>query len=164
MELIVGFSKRKAFGSWVIRKFEGTEFSHVYLRFEVKKWQTSLVYHAVGGGVGYVGHQNFLKENVVIRESRILIADSERDALLKWCAERAGAKYSYFQLVRLAWRRICLKLGLAVPRTVQDPANFVCSELVGRTLQVAGFSFLEDPEDLGLREVAVIVAQIARPD
>lgn len=164
MDLIVGFSKRQGLGSWVIRSFEGTDFSHVYLRFEIKKWQTSLIYHAVGGGVGYMGQSKFLECNDVVREIRISIADSERDVLLKWCAENAGATYSYAQLVRLAWRRICLKLGVAKPRTVQDPANFVCSELVGRTLQIVGFSFLQDPEDLGLREVAAIVAQIGPKD
>lgn len=57
-QITIGFSKSKKFlpiGSWLIRAYMGTPYSHVYLKFYSQSLNRTLIYEAVGGGVRFIG-------------------------------------------------------------------------------------------------------------
>ena len=134
-DVYIGFSKtRKWFAifSWLIRLFERTPYSHVYLSWTPNSIGTPVVYEASGAMLKFLNKNIFDKKNKTIESYRIVIDNNEKKALVKWCLENAGVDYGFTQLFGIALQRI---FNLSRNPLSQGRKSQVCSELVGSVLE-----------------------------
>lgn len=125
MKVYIGFSRHKTgILSSLIRKVQGTEYSHVYIRRDSKYGE--YVYQASGLQVNFMNINTFLEANVVCEEYEFDIPEDKHDDLIRFCIKYAGKPYGTKQLIKM-----CLKeLGFKVSKGDKDE-SFVCSELGG---------------------------------
>jgi len=131
-ELTVGFSKSKKkmpIASWLIMLYEGTGFSHTYLRETLRVFKDDLIIHASEGAVQRMSQYQFDKKHEVVEEFIIEIEDKElyqelKDKMHKY----SGAPYSIMQNVGIIYVNIMKCLN----RNVENPwqIGWNCSELV----------------------------------
>lgn len=132
--LHVGFSYPKKFkiGAWLISKWMCRPYSHVYLRFPANKI-SSTVYQASHGMVHFSTEENFLKNNVSIKEITLNTEEISRLVILQHCMNLAGEGYGYIELVKIFLLDICDYIGLKVYS--HNGRGYICSELVGEVLE-----------------------------
>jgi hypothetical protein len=129
--LYVGFSYPNKFklGAWLIALWQGTTYSHAYVRLERKNAQ-SFIFHAAHGMVHFRSGSNFIKENKVEKEYVVEVEDSTMHAFTDYCIDLAGEPYAKVELVKIFLSDLCYKLfGRQI--LFKDSRGYVCSELVG---------------------------------
>lgn len=137
----IGFSKSKkklAIGSWLIRWYMRTEYSHTYLGFYSSSLDRDLKYEAVGSGVRFVGKIEWETHAQEVCKYSIDVSDKEFVEVLQYCIDNAGADYGFMQNIGIVLANI-LKLEKNIWRRGEN-----CSELVGRLLELKGYSFSKD--------------------
>lgn len=143
MNIIVGFSKRKGFLSWLIRKAENTPYSHVYVRYWNPYIQEMLILHAAGTMVHCSTVELFLKhKNSVIKEYVIPVESEQLKQVIKFSMRQSGKPYGMTQLIGMAWSRILKQL---FGKTHKNPfgdkeRTMVCSEFVAHVLNLVGYN------------------------
>lgn len=163
-EISIGFSKpvNRFFPivSYLIRLIEGTEYSHVYLKWYSEKYKTFLVYQASSSFVNFMGTKNFFHHNREIKEYRLQVTDDEFDEFMRWAIVNSGTGYGVMQLVGLAYVKIMKKVGLKVSNPFRNGTKRqVCVELVGYFLKnILGTRISDDLDSMGLREIESFVA------
>jgi len=133
----IGFSRPSKWKllSWIIRKVQGTDYSHVYLRFHSDSLDRDLIYQASGLQVNFVGKTLFEKDHIAVKEFDLQISDEAHKKALQFAVDTAGMPYSIKQLFGI------LVYSLTGKRVLQDGRSaYVCSELVAQMLS----------EDLGI--------------
>lgn len=136
--ITIGFSKSKkklAFGSYAIRMFQGTEYSHVYIKFKSDSLQRTLIYEAVGGGLRFIGTKVWESHAEEVASFSIDISQENYIILMQYCVDNAGTEYGFTQNIGVA---ICELLNLK-KNPFKDGKN--CSEVVGEILKLEGFVF-----------------------
>lgn len=95
----IGFSYRKGFapGSWAIRAYEQTKYSHVYFA-TTTKWKTDLIYQASGTMVNFMAGAVFYNLNGVYREFEFDVSDNAYDNFMCWATTTCGKPYASKQL------------------------------------------------------------------
>lgn len=160
--LTIGFSTPKKFKvlSWLIRKVERTEFSHVYLAFRSESLNRKLIYQASGLQVNFVGSALFSEHHKVLVEFTIPITDQEKKQILTSCVDLAGYPYGMKQLIGLAWVRFVGLFGKKITNPVNDGRKTnICSELAGYIL-VKYFNYkIEDLDSLSPKDVWLLLKQ-----
>lgn len=131
-QIIVGFSKPKTKFkplSSIIRWFDGSDFSHVYIKFYSSKYDRWLIYQASGIQVHFVEKSRFESKVEIIDEIILDISDETYRTVIQKCIDLAGAGYGVGQLFGYVIAKV-LKLN-------KNPFNrgYVCSELVAELLQ-----------------------------
>jgi hypothetical protein len=138
-QVTVCFSKsrnrRFPIGSWLIRWYLGTAYSHVSYHFEAEKYDCTLVYEAVGSGIRFIEKQNWLQHAEIVSSYSLTIPDSIYEKMMFVCIKKAGLPYGYSQ-----------NLGVVVAdilnlRHNPLPAHENCSELLAEILEEAGYVF-----------------------
>ena len=131
MKLTIGFSSPKKFkiGAKLIQLWMNKPYSHVYLKFDHNSGRKS-VYHAAHGMVHFIAYENFLKQNITIKEYEIEITQEQRAKLLDHCLDIAGDPYSVMELVQIAAVDLCNSLKIDI--IPEDKHGYICSELVGQ--------------------------------
>jgi hypothetical protein len=142
----IGFSKSKKFlaiGSWVIREYMDTSYSHTYLVFT----EEDLIYEAVGTGTRFISTPEWENHAVEVKSYRILISDQSYLELKNYCESRVNVKYGFWQ-----------NLGIVIAeifKLKKNPFNsgLNCSESVGRILIKEGYVISKNvnlltPEDI----------------
>jgi len=118
--------------SWAIRAIEGTEYSHVRLRF-TKKSGINMVYEASGVDVNFRGPLALEeKPTEVVHSYKLDITPEQFSKMVDLCVYHAAVNYGYIQLVGILLVRV---LGLVKNPLSQGRKSQVCSEVVGRFLQ-----------------------------
>jgi len=140
--IIIGFSTHRgpSLLASLIRRAEGTEYSHVYLRVYSESLDRWLVYQASGLAVNFMGFERFLQHNIIIEEYQIQVTQAEKQAILRFCVDEAGVPYGSKWLVGMAWVRLA---KLWFDRKVGNPfpsgqATYACSKLMGYVLKLLG--------------------------
>jgi len=135
----IGFSKptykAKPFPifSWLIRLFEGTPYSHVYIEFSSKYLNRDLVYEAAGLCVHFAGGKLFHTQVHVIREFKIQVSDAAYKRALQFAIDNTEKPYGVIQVLGLAYVVVMRRLGKRVKNPLGDgKASYVCSEIVAR--------------------------------
>lgn len=130
-KIYIGFSSPKKFklGAKLIQLWQNQPYSHIYLRFESSKIQSS-VYHAARGMVHFRSLENFKKENNIIKEYIIELLDEDRYKLLDHCISLCGEVYGYLELAQIFAFDICTFIGINIK--FENLKGYVCSELVGQ--------------------------------
>lgn len=128
-KLVIGFSKPKSFWkpfAWLIRLYERTPFSHVYMKHFSDKYQAWLIYQASGAQVNFMSEKNF--NHVAIKTSEFLfdISDDDFDSYMAWAIQNAGAPYSMKKILEIVLRKDIWP---------SSEPQWVCSVLAGFALK-----------------------------
>jgi len=136
LSVIIGFSKPKGvffpIFSWVIRLFERTEYSHVYVRWHSKGAGVDVCYEASGNEVKFICKNVFDARIIPIKEYEIEITNEQYRKLLHFCMSNAGQHYGVKQVFGI----LLVKLFRLKKNPFSDGrASWVCSELAGQILK-----------------------------
>lgn len=133
--MYIGFSYPKKFklGAWIISKWIGKPYSHVYIKFESNKIPNT-VYHAANGMVHFIAEENFKAVNNVIKEIKLPHSDIARKVILSHAIYLSGIKYGYTELFKIFISDICTYLNCPILKSYNG-AGYICSELVGEVLE-----------------------------
>lgn len=150
----IGFSRplKKKFPifSWLIRLYEGTPYSHVYIRWETK-YGLDICYHAASLFLHFLSDGCFKKEIEVVEEFSFDISDSQFDEFMKFCLETCGQDYGLLEVFGIPLMDL---LKLSHNPFGKGTDKEFCAELVVRALgkmSVSGLPF--DADRVRLKEV-----------
>lgn len=134
--LIVGFSKSKGFKpfSWLIRLFEGTKYSHNYLKISNNYFLDFDIYQASKNMVNHVVEKHFLEENAVVAEFSIPVDLEQKKAILNYARHKLGRPYSTLTIAGI----FLSKFGIHINSLFKGEQSYICSELVARALKDSG--------------------------
>lgn len=130
-KIIVGFSRPKKWNilSYLIMKFQRTNYSHVYVKFRSESLNRDLIYQASGLQVNFVGSSLFYEHHIVVGEFELEISAEIYKKTLQFSVDKAGSPYSMKQLFNI------LLYTFTGKSILKDGRNaYICSELVGEIL------------------------------
>lgn len=143
--LQVGFSKPKnkclPIGSWLIRLYQRSAYSHVYLKFYGKSINRWLVYEAVGNGVRFIGSTMWEKHAEEVDSFTLDVEDELYTKIMQYCVDHAGIEYGFMQNIGIAIARL-FKMNNNPFRKGKN-----CSEAIGEVLELKGYQ-IDKPLDL----------------
>lgn len=117
--------------SYAIRAVQGTEYSHVRLRW-VNSTGRDLIYEAGGSSVHFIGTLAQKQHKVkIVKYYEIDLNREEYRELIDTCMEYAGLKYGILQILGIG---IALACNRKTNPFADGKYTMVCSELVGRVL------------------------------
>lgn len=141
----VGFSKPRnrvfPVGSYLIRLFQRTKYSHVFIKFHSASTGRDLVYEAVGGGLRFVGQKVWSDHAESVDEFEIEISDSAYTTIMAYCIDNAGTPYAHMQNIGIALA------NLFHLRKNPWKSGMNCSELLANILALDGVKITK-PLDL----------------
>jgi hypothetical protein len=135
-KLTVGFSKSKKFlpiGSWLIRLYQWTDFSHVYLRRKSRAFDLDIIIHASEGLVIRMSSVQFDKKHTVVKEYEIEMTDGKYSELRNLMHYYSGDNYSVMQNLGIVLVDIARVFGWRIKNPWQKGWN--CSEFVMAVLK-----------------------------
>jgi hypothetical protein len=99
------------------------------------------VYHAAFMNVHITPTSVFDAHNSIIEYYAINVTDEQKEKVLKLCGEYLDKPYGHLQIIGMGVARLLyLWFGVKTKNILADgPKTFVCSELMGRILQILGF-------------------------
>lgn len=133
--IFLGFSKSRSLfkiGSQLIRFYEGTNFSHAYIKYMDPSTGIMLVAQASHGFVNEMNSDVFISENIIISEYSVNIAEEELHQCLIFIKTNLGKKYSKLQLLAIVLRDLFGHLPFGLNRDNE----FICSEFVSRIASI----------------------------
>jgi len=142
MEISVGFSKSNKIGSRIIRFFEGTDFSHVYIKWTSSYLERDIIYHASGHSVGFITTENFLAlGNTVVLEREVELTEVTKKKIVQFCMDKASTPYGVKHLLGFGCVLVMKLFGKTIKNPFGDGAKtYICSELAAEILNIAGYS------------------------
>lgn len=148
MKLIIGASRNNLIGSKLIQWWTDANYSHVYARWTLKTQGRDIVYQASHGMVHYRSFDNFVKDNIVVREFVLDLTDEQFKKFSRKCIDLAGEKYSRLELLQIFIRDV--SDGRLM---FQDQPGYICSELMCELLEDLGIKinkpkYLVRPDDI----------------
>lgn len=171
-KIIIGFSRPRyskfnlfsRFFSFLIRLFERSEFSHVYIKWYSNKLNRYLIYHASATGVNFIGQEIFNQKSIVIHEFEI---ESDEDTLNKtkqFAIDNCGKSYGFLNLIGIGIVRIFYIFGINFKNFLSDSdKTFICSELVAKILKENfNFDIKKSLELIGPKEIYIILSNDER--
>jgi hypothetical protein len=153
-KITIGFSTPKKFRvtSWLIRKFEGSEFSHIYIKMNPSPKSSlnfSKVFQASHGDVNAMTFDNFLEGNKIIHEYAIEVSDEKYFEVATWLWKQLGKPYGFTQL---------LAIGLGIKTRSNKDSRYICSELAGMVLRdYLGYNINDTLDFIGLNDIKDIL-------
>jgi uncharacterized protein YycO len=130
-KILIGFSTPKKFkiGSQLIKLFEGTEYSHVYIGMQPSlnsKLPFTKVFEASYGDVHCLTYASFKEQNKIMHEYILEVEDEVYFGSANWLWSQLQKPYAFNQL---------LKIGLGITIGKKGDNSYICTELVGRMLK-----------------------------
>jgi hypothetical protein len=161
VKITVGFSRPRNMTlpvfSWAIRAFEGTKYSHVFLRWESKSGP-EVVYEASGSRVRFMNGKYFDEIAETIDTFDFLISSDDYRRLIRFVMTNVGVRYGVKQVLGIALKRI---FGLKKNPFADGKESQVCSETVAYFLKdVLGYKLGFDPDTAGPREIYDFLSKI----
>lgn len=154
-QITIGFSKPKnrmlPIGSYLIRLFQKTPYSHVYLKFHSANLDRELIYEAVGGGVRFVGQKVWESHAEEVKSYSIDITPENKKILLQYCVDNAGIEYGTIQNLG-----IFLSSVLGLKKNLSEKGKN-CSEVVGEILKLEGRIIKKDTNLLTPKDIDKIL-------
>ena len=137
--------------SYAIRAVQGTEYSHVRLKWKNRSG-IDAIYEASGSTVGFIGTLAQQKHKVkVVKSYELHLDDSQYRGLIDLCMTYAGVNYGVLQIFGILLTSI---FNLDSNPLSNGKYSQVCSELVGRFLEeVMGFNVNVDLDIAGPRQI-----------
>jgi hypothetical protein len=137
--ITIGLSRAKGFGplSKIIQWAENTEFSHAYVSFQSDSLDRELIYQASGTRVNFTGRKIFDGHAETTNTYKIQVSDEKYKEILQFCVDQAGKPYGIKNLFYIGWFYLT---GHKISRG-DNEESFICSELVGEILRMAGILY-----------------------
>lgn len=162
--IYVGFSKSKKLlpiGSWLVRLYQGTNFSHTYIRLTTKKFPSDKILHASEGKVQNMSETQFNLRHEIVEEFPVYVNDFEYRKIVEEMHELSGADYSIWQNIGILWVHLLRFMGKRVSNPFQDGWN--CSEYVVYILKKAYSEHLKhiDPNTVTPEELYIILKELS---
>lgn len=156
-KLTIGFSKARskwAVISWLIRKVEGSAYSHVYVKFHSDSLERDLVYQASKTMVNFMGTEVFNEEAETVETYTLDLSDEAYKHILQYAIDNAGKPYGVKALLGMGLVKLMGLFGKKIKNPFKDGSSaYVCLELVGVILWIIGeIESIEDLESMGLKE------------
>jgi len=148
--IIIGFStpKKFKFASALIRCFENSKYSHIYIRMKAapnSKLNFDKVFQASHGDVNAVAFDVFKEGNHILHEYELEITSEKYFEIAKWLWFQLGKPYGFLQLLGIGFK---IKLGN------NKGDKFICSELAGMVLkEYLNFDISESLDYIGLNDI-----------
>lgn len=126
-------NKKLPWFSWLIRKFQGTPYSHVLLSWH-STTGVDIVYEASGHSVRFLGPIATEGRYTVHKSYTLTVTPEQYRELIRICMTYAGVDYGILQILGIA---IAHWVGMDKNPLSRGDKSQVCSELVGRVLEEA---------------------------
>jgi hypothetical protein len=134
--LTVGFSRSPRLLSKIIRWVEGSEVSHVYIKFRSDFLERDIIYEASGTEVKFVNEFTFLKRSEVIAEFDLSIPVQEYRRAVQYAMDQVGKPYGFLSLIGLGLVKVANKFGYRTKNVFKDGNRaYICSELTAEVLE-----------------------------
>lgn len=152
--ITIGFSTPKKFklASSFIRFFEGSKFSHIYIKMEASpksKLPFAKVFQASHGDVNAVAYDVFKESNKIFHEYEIEVTSEKYFEVASWLWHQLGKPYGFTQLLGIAF-----KVKLSNNRS----DRFICSELAGMILKTfLNYDISKSLDYIGLNDIKNIL-------
>lgn len=155
-KIVIGFSTPKKFkiGSFLIRCYEQSGFSHIYIRMKTSKDSPlpfDKVFQASHGDVNALTFSAFESGNKILHEYSLDIEEDKYFEIYDWLWHQLGKDYGFGQLLAIATG---FKIGN------NDNSKFICSELAAMALERLGVCFDEDQDYIGLNDVKNVLDEL----
>jgi hypothetical protein len=163
--ITIGFSKSKkkfAIGSFLIRLYQMTPFSHCYIRMNVPLVPSDAIIHASEGKVLRMSGTQFDKRHEVVKEFCLELDESVHNQIRIDMHEISGDDYSIWQNAGIILVDIARILGFRIANPWVSGWN--CSEFVVRILRdhyPTEFTRI-DPETVTPKELYVIIEKLQK--
>lgn len=142
--------------SWAVRKFQGTPYSHVLIRW-TNSVGVEMVYEASGNQVKFLGPLATKGRYRVHKSYKIWISRWDYRKLIKICTQYAGVDYGQLQVLGIGLANL---LGWKKNYLSRGESSQVCSELVARVFKhVLNWEIDFDPDLAGPREIDEYLAR-----
>lgn len=148
MKIIIGVSRNNLIGSKAIRWWIDADYSHCYVRWNLKTQERDIIYQASRGMVHFQAIENFIKDNEIVKEIELELTDDQFKKFSAKCIDLAGIPYSKLELLQIL---ICdITNGYF---KFADQHGYICSELLGDLLNNLDIVFnkpkyLLNPKDI----------------
>ncbi len=163
INIIIGFSRAKepTIIGRMIRWFENTDYTHVYLLTD-HLVPAKVVLHADVVNVHFISEKNFLEKSEVMHQYIISLNEEEMAKFLTMALDLIGKPYSYKQLFIIAFNRIMKWWSLGFRLRYHDGANsLICSELIERfLLEIKGFKITHSPDAVTPKDIKQICDEL----
>ena len=129
-KIYIGFSYTDKIGSYALRQYMKTSYSHVFFELEHKHLfgQNTIFHASMTSGVSYWSDSNFVKANVKTHLFEIELPEEEYRSLRAKLHNRAGEQYGFMQNLGIVLVDIAKNLGISMQNPFRKASN--CSELV----------------------------------
>jgi hypothetical protein len=129
MTISVGFSKPSYFkiGAALIRLYEGTPYTHVYLKAYSEWMGGHVIFQASHGAVHCASEQHFLSDNIAVAEFEYELDESKYKRLFNYCLNNLQKPYGFLGLLKIALKDLIKSKG-------DGERSFHCSEFALRAL------------------------------
>jgi len=159
--ITIGFSKPKGLLkqpiSCIIRAFEGSKYSHVYIKLKTTQLANPLYYHASGLSVKFMNEKTFNKKNKVVEEHMSDISCAKYYKTLDYAIEKVDTPYSFSQLFGI----IIIRLASICGKKISNPfgkKGYICTELVGEILKkIHGKKIEKELNSLTLKDIKKLI-------
>lgn len=112
--------------SWMVRLFEGTDYSHVRLMWKTGRG-VPCVYEASAGGLHFKGPIADRGSVEIIYEFSVWITQYDKGRLVDMCVRHAGLEYGKRQVLGIALARL---MGVNYNPLSRGSRRQICSEVV----------------------------------
>ena len=135
-KFIIGFSKsnkKLAIGSWLIRFYQNTKFSHTYVKVNTPFLGSDTYVHASEGKVLRMSEPQFKKRHKKIIEFEIEVTDQQYQEIVKDLHYTSGDDYGMMQNFGILLLDILKVIDIEIKNPWQKGWNcseFVCSVLI----------------------------------
>jgi uncharacterized protein YycO len=153
-KIIIGFSTPKRFklASSLIRCFENSSYSHIYIKMEASsdsKLPFAKVFQASHGDVNAVAYDVFKESNKIFHEYEIVVTSEKYFEIATWLWFQLGKPYGFSQLLGIAFK---------VKLSNNRDDRFICSELAGMILKTfLNYDISKSLDYIGLNDIKKIL-------
>jgi hypothetical protein len=137
MTITIGASRNNCkIGSRLLQWWMGTDYSHVFVSWDLHTQERTIVYHAAHGMVHFKSLTNFFIDDEITHRVKLELTDEQFKKLSQTCIDLAGIPYSKLELLQIF---LC---DITKGRIkTEDQPGYICSELVGELLTDLGYKF-----------------------
>jgi hypothetical protein len=131
-KIIFGFSTTHLPLSWLIRKIQGLDCSHVYIQY-TSSCGEELVYEAEGMQTHLVNKKNFVNSSIVVEEYEVEVDQKTFDDIKVFIERDIGVPYGWGELVGLLIKFFIhfISFGKINIKNPFPSKDTICSEAAG---------------------------------
>ena len=164
MKIIIGFSKPKNHSfpvfSKLIQCFEGTNYSHTYIKWYSDTYQTHLVYHSAGFGLHFLGEREAARRLDIVKEYELDISSEVKKDVVGYCIREAGTPYGLKTVLGIALSSL---LNLKKNPFRDGTHTQFCSEAVARILSNhLGVELHKPAEEFGVKDLYTLMQKLTQ--